>query len=83
MRYLTSLVAITTLVLATSVFAGEFNNEDALALVNGKHVKTDCKINTVAKDGKTYCFSDAKAKKEFMKHEAANIERATKAFAKG
>lgn len=78
MRYLTSILAVSALAFATAVFAGEFNDECAWGLANGKHVKTDCKVNMKGADGKTYCFSSEQAKAEFSKNVKTNLEKAAK-----
>lgn len=80
MRFLTSILAASALAFTASVFAGEFNDECAWGLANGKHVKTDCKINMKGEDGKTYCFSSEKSKTEFMKNATVNLSKAKKAF---
>ena len=58
-RMSTSSVAASVLLLglATSALAatGEYENMDAMALAQGKTVKTDCSISSQL-DGKTYCF---------------------------
>ena len=46
-----------------------------LGLANHKDVKTDCSVNaTIA--GKTYCFSSAEAKTDFMKAPDDNLAKA-------
>lgn len=63
--------------LATSALAatGQFDNMCSWGLANHKDVKTDCSVNTTIK-GKTYCFSNAQAKSEFMKNPDANLAKA-------
>jgi YHS domain-containing protein len=60
-----------------AVLVGEFDNNCAWGLVNGKKVPTDCSINAQI-DGKTYCFGDQKAKDEFMKDPKGNLAKAQK-----
>jgi len=63
--------------LATAAFAGagQFDNMCSWGLANHKDVKTDCSVNaTIA--GKTYCFSSAEAKTDFMKAPDANLAKA-------
>lgn len=64
------------LALSASAFAGEFGNECAWGLANSRHVGTDCKVNTVREDGKTYCFSSDKAMEAFMKDAPGNLKKA-------
>lgn len=68
------------LALSASAFAGEFGNECAWGLANSKHVKTECKVNAVREDGKTYCFSSDKAMEAFMKDVPGNIKKAQETF---
>lgn len=82
MRYITSFLAVSALAFATAVIAGEFKDECAWGLANGKHVKTDCKINMKGADGKTYCFSSEQAKADFMKDMKGNMEKAKKTAGK-
>ncbi len=55
---------------------GEFNNECAWGLANGKHVETNCSVNLTREDGKTYCFSSDKAMSAFMKDPTKNMRKA-------
>lgn len=79
MRYFPSFIAATMLAFAASASAGEFNNECAWGLANGKHVKTDCSVN-MAVDGKTYCFSSEDAKKAFAKDVKTHAKKASDTF---
>lgn len=83
MRFLTSILAVSALAFATAVFAGEFNDECAWGLANGKHVKTDCSVNMKDSKGRTYCFSSADAKASFLKDTKGNMKKAEKAFGRG
>ena len=60
--------------------AGEFGNECAWGLANGKHVKTDCSVNMTHENGKTYCFSSDKAMAAYMKDPSGNMSKATKTY---
>lgn len=53
---------------------GEFDNLCTEVLALHKEIKTDCSVNTEYK-GKTYCFGNEQAKKEFMKDSAGNKRR--------
>ena len=66
--------------LSASAFAGEFDNECAWGLANSKHVRTECKVNAVREDGKTYCFSSDKAMDAFMKDVPGNLKKAQDKF---
>lgn len=76
----------TLLAMALSLFAGagfaatgEFNDECAYGLSQGKHVKTDCSVSE--KIGtKTYCFSSAEAKTKFMSDSKAHMKKAEETF---
>ena len=59
---------------------GEYNNECAWGLANGKHVQTDCSINMTGSDGKTYCFSSDKAMANFMKDSPRNLSKAKETY---
>ena len=62
---------------ATAAYAanGEFGNMCSWGLANHKDVKTDCSVNTTIK-GKTYCFSSADAKSQFMENPSGNLTKA-------
>jgi YHS domain-containing protein len=45
---------------------GEFEGECVMGLALGKHIKTDCSVNTVY-GGKTYCFGNETARELFLK----------------
>ena len=70
--------------LSLSAWAGEFNDSCAYGLSEyDVIVETDCSVNWQdLKTGKTYCFSDANAKRDFLKRPKANIEKAAKAYVK-
>lgn len=62
---------------------GEFGNECSWGLANGKHVKTDCKVNMTVENGKTYCFSNDKAMAAYMKDPSSNLGKASKTYSRG
>jgi len=67
--------------LATTAFAatGQFKDMCAWGLANHKEVHTNC--DTMAQfEGKTYCFSSADAKANFMKNPKANLAKAEKNY---
>jgi YHS domain-containing protein len=68
---------------APSPSAPEFGGQCAEALSEGQHVKTNCSITWTDKDGKTYCFSNADAKKSFLTNPAEKLERAHEFMAAG
>jgi YHS domain-containing protein len=72
-----ALASALSLALATGALAatGQFNNMCSWGLANSKDVKTDCSVNATIK-GKTYCFSSADAKSQFMKNPDANLAKA-------
>jgi hypothetical protein len=80
MRLTRLIVGAGLLALSASGYAAEFNNECAWGLANSKHVKTECKVNAVREDGKTYCFSSDKAMDAFMKDVPVNLKKAQETF---
>lgn len=54
---------------------GEFDNEDVMGVIAGKHIKTDCSVNVV-KGGKTYCFTAAASQTFFKYAPNTNLEKA-------
>ncbi len=77
--YVTSALAgAFVLGLATAAVAatkGQFDNMCAEGLAMHKEIKTNCAVNADYK-GKTYCFGNEQAKKDFMKDPAANLTKA-------
>ncbi|HEX4150904.1 MAG TPA: hypothetical protein VHY75_01705 [Steroidobacteraceae bacterium] len=61
----------------------EFGGQCAEALSEGSHVTTNCSITWTDKDGKTYCFSNADAKKSFLADPTEKLERAREFMAAG
>ncbi len=58
----------------------EFGGQCAMALAEGKRIKTDCKVNWTAPDGKTFCFGNEDSKATFLKDPETNIRKATEQF---
>jgi YHS domain-containing protein len=50
-------------------------------LALNKEIKTDCSVNGTY-DGKTYCFGNEQAKKDFMKDPKANLAKAHAFYSK-
>jgi YHS domain-containing protein len=61
----------------------EFGGQCPEALSEGRHVSTNCSITWIDKDGKTYCFSNADAKKSFLQNPTEKLERARAFMAAG
>ena len=80
MRTFNTLVGATLVAVSSLAFAGELGNECAWGLANDKHVKTDCSVNMVGADGKTYCFSSKEAKEAFMKDADKNLKKAKEVY---
>jgi len=79
-----ALAGAVILSLATAAVAatkGEFGNMCAEGLAMHKQIKTNCAVNAEYK-GKTYCFGNEQAKRDFMKDPAANLTKA-EAYYKG
>jgi|LNFM01.1.fsa_nt_gb hypothetical protein len=62
--------------------AGELGDHCAWGMVNGKKVKTDCAVNQMGPDGKTYCFSNEQVKWNFMADLGGNVRKANEAYKK-
>jgi YHS domain-containing protein len=58
---------------------GEYEGMDAMALAQGKAVKTDCSINSQLQ-GKTYCFGSQEMMMQFMQNPRRNIRKAEAAY---
>jgi YHS domain-containing protein len=72
---LAGVFAMSLAMTAMAATKGEFNNMCAEGLAMHKNIKTNCSVNAVYK-GKTYCFGNEQAKKEFLKDPAANLTKA-------
>ena len=58
---------------------GEFDNEDVMGVIAGKHIKTDCSVNVI-KSGKTYCFTAAASQTIFKYAPNTNLAKARDAW---
>ena len=54
---------------------GQFNNLCTQGLASHKIVHTNCSVHGIYK-GKTYCFGNEAAKKQFFQHPSANLAKA-------
>lgn len=72
---LTLLVALTATASVQAV-EGQFGNQCTMGLAAEQHVATDCSVNWVGQDGKTYCFGNEAAKAEFLKDAEGNLAKA-------
>ncbi len=77
----TATVSVLMLGIASAALAatGEYENMDAMALAQGKVVKTDCSISSQL-DGKTYCFGSQQAMTQFMQNPKKHIRKAHAAY---
>ena len=72
---------VSALAISATVNAEEFNGYDAMSLSQGKRVETDCSINWKnPKDGKTYCFANARNQFMFKQNTRTFVPRAQKTF---
>ncbi|HEV3179089.1 MAG TPA: hypothetical protein VGZ05_01360 [Steroidobacteraceae bacterium] len=60
----------------TPASAVQFGGQCAEGLSQGRHVMTNCTSTWTAKDGKVYCFSSESARKAFLEHPDANLQKA-------
>ena len=74
-RYLIASVLIVGFASSAYAVNGQFGNMCSWGLANHKDVQTDCSVNATLK-GKTYCFSSADAKSQFMKNPTGNLTKA-------
>lgn len=81
-RYLKFVIAAAASITIIPVAgAGEFDGYDAMSLAQGKRVETDCSINWKnPKDGKTYCFANARNQFMFKQNTKTFVPRAQKTF---
>lgn len=84
-RTMSSLALATCVVLTANLPSWaaepEFGGSCAMGLAEGKRIKTDCKINWAAPDGKLYCFGNEDSRTVFIKDPDANIRKAREHFA--
>lgn len=59
----------------------EFGGQCAMGLAEGKRIKTDCRVNWMAPDGRLFCFGNEDSKAVFLKDPESNIRRAAEQFA--
>ena len=59
--------------------AAEFDGEDVMGVIAGRHIRTDCSVNVV-KGGKTYCFTAAASQTFFKYAPNSNLEKARAAW---
>lgn len=59
---------------------GEFDNEDVMGVIAGKHIRTDCSVNWVGADGRIYCFTAAASQTLFKYAPNTNADRARDAW---
>ena len=74
-KYLLASVLIVGFAGSAYAANGQFGNMCSWGLANHKDVQTDCSVNGTIK-GKTYCFSSAYAKSQFMKNPSSNLTKA-------
>ncbi|UCH49247.1 MAG: hypothetical protein JSU95_05530 [Betaproteobacteria bacterium] len=66
---------------AASAGAQEFDGLDAMSLAKGKKVETDCSITWKnPKDGKVYCFANARNQFMFTQNTKTFVPRAQQTF---
>jgi YHS domain-containing protein len=82
-RFFTTSAAVSVLMfgLASAALArtGEYQNMDAMMLVHGQAVHTNCSFMAMI-GGKDYCFGSQQAMQQFMQHPRRNIRRADAAY---
>ena len=74
-KYLIASILIVGFAGSAYAVTGQFGNMCSWGLANHKDVQTDCSVNATIK-GKTYCFSSADAKGQFMKSPSSNLTKA-------
>ncbi len=80
-KTLTLSLCVAALWLAMSVAAEEFDGLDAMSLAQGQRVETDCSITWKnPKDGKIYCFANARNQFMFMQNTKTFVPRARQTF---
>jgi YHS domain-containing protein len=72
-----AIVGALLLGLGTTAYAatGQFKNMCTMGLASHQIVHTNCSVHGIYK-GKTYCFGNEAAKKEFFKNPSANLAKA-------
>ena len=74
-KYLLASVLIVGFAGSAYAVNGQFGDMCSWGLANHKDVQTNCSVNASIK-GKTYCFSSADAKSQFMKNPSGNLTKA-------
>jgi YHS domain-containing protein len=74
-KYLIASILIVGFAGSAYAVTGQFGDMCSWGLANHKDVQTDCSVNATIK-GKTYCFSSADAKSQFMKNPSGNLTKA-------
>ena len=84
MRAIVFELSVVAALLCASASAAEFDMTYAYGLAEyGASVRTDCSDQwTNPESGKTYCFSNNRAKQDFLKDPKRNIHRAEDVFAR-
>ncbi len=57
----------------------EFDGEDVMGVIAGKHIRTDCSVNVI-KSGKVYCFTAAASQTFFKYAPNTNLAKARQAW---
>jgi len=82
-RFFTTTAAVSVMMfgLASAALArtGEYQNMDAMMLVHGQAVHTNCSFMAMI-GGKGYCFGSEQSMHAFMQHPRRNIRRADAAY---
>ena len=73
-KYLIASILIVGFAGSAYAVTGQFGNMCSWGLANHKDVQTDCSVNATV-TGKTYCFSSADAKSQFMKNPSGNLTK--------
>lgn len=76
-------MAVAAIAIGTSMaaYAEEYDQLDAMSLAQGKRVETDCSINWKnPKDGKVYCFANARNQFMFKQNLKTFVPRAQRTF---
>ena len=80
-RFLNFAIAAVAIANISPVSAEEFDGYDAMSLAQGKRVATDCSINWKdPKNGKIYCFANARNQFMFKQNTRTFVPRAQATF---
>ena len=74
-------VSVLMLGLASAALArtGQFDSMDAMMLVHGQAMHTNCSFMAMI-GGKGYCFGSEQSMQAFMEHPRRNVRKANRAF---